>query len=157
MGGAAPGGGLSTGFYEFGHADNAVLEKTGSRARWWGILSLVGGVFGLLLALLFVFGILLTGATSKLGAGAGIISAAILGFVGPISLVYLVVGRLYMGAGSALVAVVETQGNDVEHLMQALDKMARAFRLEVIMTIGAFVLGTGVVVAAYLGLLVVSV
>jgi hypothetical protein len=55
-------------------------------------------------------------------------------------LVCAVAGWLYLGTGRALKEVVTTEGNDIELLMRALDRLARAFRYEVIATALALVL-----------------
>jgi len=58
----------------------------------------------------------------------------------PLFLICAVAGWLYLGTGRALKAVVTTEGNDVELLMRALDRLTRAFRYEVIATGLALVL-----------------
>jgi hypothetical protein len=58
----------------------------------------------------------------------------------PLLLVCAVAGWLYLGTGRALKEVVSTEGNDVELLMRALDRLTRAFRYEVIATVVALVL-----------------
>jgi len=125
---------LSDGQYEFSVLENATIDKAGARARIWGIISLVVGVL-VVVALVFVFAM-----TSELGPLAGKVRLLLLGFA-PVGLVYLVMGWLYITAGQAMRAVVATEGADVEHLMRGLDKLGSAFRLEVMLTIVAVVLG----------------
>ena len=133
---------LSDGSYEFSSIENGAIDKVGSRARVWGIISLVVGVL-VVVALLAVFAM-----AGELGPLAGKARMALLALA-PLGLVYLVMGWLYITAGQAMRAVVATEGNDVEHLMRGLDKLGSAFRLEVILTIVAVVAGfvLGVVLA----------
>jgi ABC-type Na+ efflux pump permease subunit len=125
---------LSDGEYEFSVVENGTIDKVGSRARIWGIISLVVGVL-VVVALVVVFAM-----AGQLGGLAGKARLLLLAFA-PVGLVYLVMGWLYITAGQAMRDVVATQGKDVEHLMQGLDKLGSAFRLEVILTIVAVVAG----------------
>ncbi len=119
----APGGGLSTGSYEFNEYENATIAKMGARAWWWGLISAITGVIGLLM---------LGGVMAFLDelSAEGIephYVTLFVGALGPVVLTHLVIAFNYMGAGSSLKAVVNTQGNDVEHLMQSLRKLGTAF------------------------------
>ena len=49
----------------------------------------------------------------------------------------LVIGIYFLGGASSLSAVVNTQGNDIAHMMQALSKLGAAFKVRVIMTLVA--------------------
>ncbi len=147
---AGGGGGGTAGIYEFDVIQNATIEKAAKRTRLWGIVSLVFGTIGLVLSIAFGFWTFTSGLMADLGQQGAVITAAIFGFLAPMALVYAVVGKLYIDSGNALEAVVTSSGNDVLHLMRALDKMANAFRLEVIMSAIGFVLGLvlGVVAGA---------
>lgn len=124
----------SAGLYEFGPYENAIIEKLAGRIRWWGGLSLAFGS-------LILLGVLITG----ISAGAAVMSMQ--GAVGllviggtiaicvPIVLRFFVTGRLYLRSGTAFREVVQTQGNDVAHVLSALEKMGRAFRIEFWITI----------------------
>jgi hypothetical protein len=149
---AAPGG-LATGAYEFDSFQNQQIEATASRTRMWGIVSLIGGILGLLGTVVFVIAMVAANVVAELGERGAVVAAMVLGFLAPIALVYTVVGKLYIDSGNSLRAVVTTEGNDVQHLMQALDKLANAFRIEVIMSVIAFVLGLVVGILAGAGVL----
>ena len=130
--------GLSTGHYEFEEFENATLERTGKRARTWGIICILIGILavgGMALArtVLDEMGIKLP---PNLETG---IYAVLI----PIVLVELVSGWLYIAAGSALLDVVQTSGNDIELLMTGLHKMSNAFAIEVVMKIVGFIAGAG--------------
>lgn len=139
---ATPGGqALSTGTYEFGPADDAIIRKAGSRARIWGIISLVGGVLTLgggVVLIALAAGLPAPFNTIGPGIGAGLLPLAIANLVGAF---------FYFQSGQSLEAVVNTQGNDIEHMMQGLNKLAKAFMIEAILTIIAIVAGLGLGVA----------
>ena len=67
-------------------------------------------------------------------------------------IVAIVVGVTFIGAGGSLKQVVTTQGNDLMHMMQALQKMGTAFLIEAICAIAGFVL----TVIAVQGIIVVT-
>lgn len=128
-GGPPAGGG---GAYEFNDAENAVIGRTASRALLWGVFALAGGGLMLLFVLgLSIFLIVQTESAAPL---------MMVVFVLPVVLVYLAIGWFYVGAGRSLRSVVDTAGNDVEHLMTALGRMSTAFKIEVIVMIIVFVL-----------------
>jgi hypothetical protein len=123
----APGPGdarLSEGAYEFSGDENVSIDRAATSSSIWAICAMVGAV---LLGTLAAVQIMLDN-----------VRGAIL--VVPLFLVCAVAGWLYLGAGKALKAVVTTEGSDVELLMRALDRLAKAFRNEVI------VMGVAVVV-----------
>jgi hypothetical protein len=113
-----PGGSLSEGQYEFSGEENVRIERAGASSAIWSVCAMVGA---LLLGTLALVQFMLRN-----------VRGAIL--VVPLFLVCAVAGWLYLGAGRALKKVVSTQGNDVELLMQALERLAKAFRNEVIVT-----------------------
>ena len=132
MSAQSPGGQLSEGNYEFSDLENVSIERAATSASIWAVCAIVGAVLlGTLAAVQFYLDNL---------------RGAIL--VLPLFLVCAVAGWLYIGAGRALKKVVETEGNDVELLMQALERMASAFRNEVI--------ATGVAVVLFVVLAVVT-
>ena len=121
---AAGGPSLSTGQYEFNDGENVSIERAGTSSSIWAICAIVGAVLlGTLATVQFVLDNL-RGAVLTL----------------PLFLVCAVAGWLYIGAGKALKAVVDTEGNDVELLMRALDRLGKAFRNEVIATLIAVVI-----------------
>lgn len=132
---------LATGQYEFSPIEEQQIAQTGSRARIWGFISIA---LGLLICILAV--VILTAGTALPGQ-VGMMVAGIAIALAPMGVVYFVIGWFYISAGSRLAAVAETQGNDVEHLMQGLNNLANAFRIEVILSILAFVIGFVVGVA----------
>lgn len=132
MGGG--GGQLSTGQHEFGQIENAAMTKAGGRTKRWGYVSLVLGAI-LLLASFAIFGV---GAALPGPMAGGAVAA--LG-VGTAALIQLATGWFYVQSGDRIESVATTQGNDVEHLMQGLDKLANAMRIEAIVTMVLFSLG----------------
>lgn len=123
---------LSDGQYEFTGPENTAIDKTGRRAKIWGVISCIVGV--LIIIALVVVGV------AGIGSLPPAVTAAVFAF-SPIGLVYLIMGWLYLTAGQQLRLVVTTEGNDVELLMRGIDKLASAFRLEVILTVIALVAG----------------
>jgi hypothetical protein len=122
---------LSEGAYEFTGDENVRIERAASSSTIWAVCAMVGA--------------LLLGTLAFVQFHLDNLRGAIL--VLPLFLVCTVAGWLYLGAGRALKNVVTTEGNDVELLMRALDRMAKAFRNEVI------VLGIAVVLFVTLFLL----
>lgn len=130
--GGPPGGfapAPSYGNYEFNEYENSVIDKTAGRIKLWGIVSIVIGGFQIL---------------SSCGMFANATYATNL----PVGIVGIVVGVTFLGAGNALKAVVQTQGNDLMHMMQALEKMSSAFLIQMICLVVAFVLAAIVAVIA---------
>jgi hypothetical protein len=126
------GGQMSYGNYEFTEAENAIIDKTAGRAKTWGIISIVIGGLQLL---------------ASLGAVA---NPSLLGQA-PGGIVALVVGISFLGAGSSLKSVVQTQGNDIPHMMLALQKIGSAFFVQIIATIiGVVLLGIIMVLLVFL-------
>jgi hypothetical protein len=116
------------GGYEFSAAENVVIGRAGARARVWGIIAIIlGGVM-----------LLFAGAAFAIG-GKQVLFIA--GSVATTALVPLVAGKLYVDAGHALAAVVDTQGHDIAYVMQSMTKLRNAFRLESILGIVAIILG----------------
>jgi hypothetical protein len=115
---------LSEGKYEFNGDENMRIERAGQSSTIWAVCAMVGAV---LLGTLAVVQISLHN-----------VRGAVL--VAPLFLICAVAGWLYLGTGKALKQVVTTEGNDVELLMRALERLTRAFRYEVIATAVALVL-----------------
>lgn len=121
-GGAAPGmGGGQYGSYEFNELENSIIDKTASRAKLWGIISTTIGALQCL-------------------ASCGAVANAGMATYLPSGIVAIVIGVTFMGVGSSLKMVVSTQGNDLMHMMQALQKMGSAFMIQIICAIIGFVL-----------------
>jgi hypothetical protein len=119
---------LSVGQYEFDGDENVSIERAGTSAAIWAVCAMVGAALLGTLAFVQYYLDNLRGAILVL----------------PLFLVCAVAGWLYLGAGRALKEVATTEGNDVELLMRALQRLAKAFRNEVIAT------GIAVVVFAVL-------
>ena len=62
------------------------------------------------------------------------------------ALIDLALGILLWGGATSLAAVVDTQGNDVRHLMQALDKLSTVFAIRV--GFGIFFIVIAMIIAA---------
>ena len=140
---------------ELGPAENAVIATTAGRARTWGTVAVVVGAlatFGLIGA--FAAMELLIAASSS-GFPASV-PRLVLGALIPAALVHLAVGVLYLRAGGALQEVVDTQGDDVRHLMTALDRLHLTFQIEVGVTILSMVVGFVVGVLSSAGALEVG-
>ena len=123
------------GGYEFDMMQNQKIGKCASRAKTWGVLSIVFG--GLML--LGGIGILIA-----VPSGQAVLMAAVLV---PIAAVYLGAGFFYISSGGALQQVVDTQGNDVALLLQGLNKMANAFFVEIGLTVIAILAVVVIVIA----------
>ena len=115
---------LSEGQYEFGGDENRRIERAGTSSGVWAACAIVGAV--------------LLGVLAGLQIYLHNVRGALL--LAPLLLICAVAGWLYLGTASALKQVVTTEGNDIELLMRALDRLARAFRYEVIATALALVL-----------------
>ena len=109
------------GNYEFNDTENSVIDKTASRAKLWGTISIVIGALECL---------------SSCGAFASVEYAKNL----PVGIVGIVVGVSFLGVGNSLKQVVQTQGNDSMHLMQAMQKISGAFMIQIICAVVGFVL-----------------
>ena len=92
------------GGYEFDQFQNQVIAQAAFWARLLGIFLIITGAVALL--------------------NCNVISFAL----------DLAVGLAFLGGATAFNAVVNTQGNDIMHLMTALDKIGRAFKIRVIVT-----------------------
>lgn len=121
---AAP---VQYGGYEFNDAENAIIGKTASRAKLWGIISIV---IGALYAMSSCFAFASPSVLTNLPSG----------------VIGIVVGIFFLGVGNALQNVVATQGNDIQHIMEALQKMGTAFMVQIITTL----IGVGLMIVVFL-------
>ncbi len=117
MGGMAP----QYGNYEFNEYENSIIDKAAGRMKLWGTISTVIGALQLL-------------------GSCGMFVDAKYATNLPSGIVAIVVGITFLGAGNSLKSVVTTQGNDLMHMMQALQKMGTAFLIEAICAVVGFVL-----------------
>ncbi|MSR20780.1 MAG: hypothetical protein EXR91_07350 [Gemmatimonadetes bacterium] len=115
------------GHYEFTPEQNEVLRGV---ATWAGRLAwiLMGG------AAVMAIGAILTFEASAIGA---LIAAAI----------YFGVGLSLRGVGSSMRALVETAGNDLAHLMTALESLGSALKVMGILFLFGAILFTVAIVA----------
>lgn len=123
--------------YEFTPLENSVIGSTASWTNGAGIIQAVLGGLVVLAAIAAVVGGNVGGALAN-----GLAAA-----------VYLTIGFALIGAASALKRVVSTQGNDIQHLMEALKAYERAFKIQVILVILALVIGVigGILAVAVFG------
>jgi ribose/xylose/arabinose/galactoside ABC-type transport system permease subunit len=105
--------------YEFTTGQDLIIRTTGSRARTWGILTLIGAGLTALTGVLA----LLTG--EDFGLIAAIIYAVL-------SLIPLFVGLNFLRAGKSLDAVVTTSGSDIDHLMESLGSLGKALFIQIV-------------------------
>jgi hypothetical protein len=139
--GAAPGMGgmgMQYGNYEFNELENGIIEKTASRAKLWGWISTV------------------LGALQLLGGSCGAIANVQMAFYVPYGIVMLIVGITFIGVGNSLRSVVDTQGNDIAHMMQALQKLGSAFLIQTITYIATILLAVIVGVLVFFFALAVA-
>jgi len=101
-----------SGRYEFSAAENEVLASV---VRWSALLAW----FLMIGAGVVAVGAALSGEAASIGS---LIVAAI----------YFLIGLNFRGAARSMASVVETSGNDIEHLMAALGRLASAFRITAI-------------------------
>jgi len=114
------------GRYEFWATENAVLSGV---VRWSGLLAW----FLMIGAVVVAVGAALSGEAASIGS---LIVAA----------VYFFIGLNFRGAARSLASVVETSGNDIEHLMAALGRLGAAFKLTAItLLIGSVLFAIAVV------------
>lgn len=104
--------------YEFKSVENETIAKA---AKWISFWSWVAILSGIVMGLGSVFSF----------NPVGLVMAA----------VYVVVGVYYRGAASSMQSVVQTAGNDIAHLMTALEKLASAFKVMGILFIVGVVFG----------------
>jgi len=128
--------------YEFDEAENRVIAKTAKLARLWGVFALIVG--GLLLVAIGVVIAMAQRLAYELNVDYRTITGIAAGLA-PLVIVDLVVGGLYIASGSSLQAVIDTAGDDVQHLMRGVNRLGNAFRIEAIVTavalVGGFILG----------------
>lgn len=120
-GAQAPGLAPQYGHYEFNEYESSIIDKTATRAKQWGVISTVIGALQIL-------------------GSCGMFSNATLATYLPTGIVAVVVGVTFIGVGNSLKAVTTTQGSDLMHLSQAMQKMTAAFTIEIVCTIVGFVL-----------------
>lgn len=119
------------GNYEFNDQENAIIAKAAGRARLWGIISIV---IGALYTISGFFFFLSPGLLTNFASG----------------IKDIIVGVVFLGVAGSLTSVVQTQGNDVQHMMQALDKLSTSLMVQIIVTIVGVILGALLMMVAAL-------
>ncbi len=114
--------GYGFGNYEFNDYENQIIGTTAGRARTWGIISIVVGALNTLIGFLFFLS-----PSLLVNLVSGIIS--------------IIIGVVFLGVGGSLASVVSTQGNDIEHMMRAMQKLSSAFMIQIVTTIVGAILG----------------
>lgn len=115
------------GSYEFNETENAVIDKTASRTKLWGWISTV------------------LGALQMLGGTCGALASPTTLAYLPSGVVMLIVGITFIGVGNSLSNVTRTQGNDLMHMMTALQKLGNAFLIQTI----TFIIMVVLMIAAF--------
>jgi hypothetical protein len=128
------------GQYEFSDFENVEIGRTAGYTKAWGVIAIIVGVISVIAAVGAFVAATMFGEELELGVGIRGLQIAIAALM-PLAIVNLVVGGLYIGAGKALKAVVDTAGNDVQLMLGGLSRMASAFRIEAVVTLFAMVVG----------------
>lgn len=117
--------------YEFGDAENAVIGSVSKRSVTWGTVSIVLGVFQVI-------------------AGVAALKTPTVGLVQLVGgVVAIIVGISFRKVGGSFKSVVDTQGNDVGNLLDALRGLDRALVTQLVAVVVGFVIGVvGVAVGA---------
>lgn len=96
--------------YEFNAAEDAVVARTGRRILTWGFLLTIAAFGGVVVSLATL--------AESLVVGVSLLIAPVL---------FVLAGLGFVSAGWRLGAVVRTEGNDLDHLMSALEKLGTSF------------------------------
>ena len=122
--------------YEFNDIENRGIAKVAGRTRGWGIVSIIAGVAQIILGVVLAIAMNPFQATYVV---AGVIA--------------IVVGVFFLKGASGLQAVVDTQGQDVPHLMNALGQLSKSFLIQAIATtVGLFVMVAVFVIGFIVGM-----
>ena len=114
---------MSQDAYEFTSREN---ETIGKAATWSLALAGASSIMVIVHIVFALIGIDLRGTSLRLiifDVGAGVVSASC----------YLMAAVLFAVAGGALRRVVRTQGNDLQHMLKALDTLHRIFVLRIML------------------------
>ncbi len=126
---ATPGARSGYGRYEFNDFENDIIKRTAKRALVWGIIAMaLGGINVIAGCLAFMHPVLLANLCSGVAS--------------------MVVGASFVRAGRSLTNVVTTQGEDLRHMMEALDKVGSALVVQMVTTVIGFLLAAAVVTVA---------
>jgi hypothetical protein len=111
--------------YEFNDGENKIISELASAMNFIGVVIIVLGV------ITSIIGLMELGTPNN--AGKGIISLLQ-------AVLYTVIGTMTMGVAGHFSQVVKTEGNDINFLMQALDKLRGMYVLQKIVIIITIVL-----------------
>lgn len=111
--------------YEFKPAEDVTITAAAGRSRQWGTVSAALGGLQLLLG-----GYSLSRGHTTAGL-AFIVQGALA----------LVIGSTFTGVGRSLKSIVDTRGDDIGHLMKAMNTLNRAIGIQIVVTVLAFVIG----------------
>jgi hypothetical protein len=112
--------------YEFSPEEEAKIARLAWRVRMWGIVALASGILGISLFVVIWF------VVAGRSAHGGVLLTSFIAMA-PVLLVNALIAFLYIGAGKALRRVVDTQTQDVPHLLDGLARLSGAFRIETIL------------------------
>jgi hypothetical protein len=137
------------GTYEFNPTENITIADVARYARLWGIISLVSGALVLLLGIgVAAMGGAIAAATAGRAGASALSSSAAVAAIGialvPTALVSIIGGIFYVRSGEALRSVVDTQGNDIALLTEAVRSLTLAFKIEAIAMAVGFVVGLAI-------------
>jgi hypothetical protein len=129
--------------------ENLTIENVAKYARLWGICSLITGVLVLIMAIVVTIAagaVAAASVASSHGSSSSPLSSpAAMGAIGvaliPSALVSIIGGFFYLKSGTALRSVVETQGDDIRLLTEAVRSLSTAFKIEAIAMAVGFVIG----------------
>jgi hypothetical protein len=142
-------------WYEFNEGENFTIGETARYARLWGIISLVAGVLLLMMGIFAAVAFAALVPATATGSSSALVKPAMVVAIGvsliPSALVSILGGVFYMNASSSLRLVVETQGNDIPLLMQAIQSLSRAFMIEAIAMVFSFVVSFSINIASSMG------
>lgn len=105
------------GQYEFTHEQNGVIGKLASRMRLAGIVQIVFGALQLL-------------GNCSLSAGEGNLKFSSTG--SPVYLVLIVSGAIMIAASMSFKRIVDTEGRDISHLMDALGRFSTSVLVQLV-------------------------
>lgn len=105
-----------SGEYEFTEAQNAVIDRLASRMLWAGVVQIVFGAMQLV-----------GNCTISTANGLKFTSTS-----SPFYIAIIVIGSLLVASSKAFRRIVRTQGNDIAHLMTALNHLSKAVFAELV-------------------------
>lgn len=109
---------LTSPSYEFNDQENQRIARTAGLARTWGIISIVIG------------GLALLGLAAQFN---------LLGLVQAVTA--LAIGFVFLNVGKAFMRVVQTEGDDIAHMLQGLHDLGTAFQIQIVLTLASFIIG----------------